>query len=464
MAHNRFHEPREVVAQALRTDGPELLHKPKRLASYVRSYSNMALPQTDVLVHEVDKTLLEPLRDVAFGTQEPTIADIREARIEIAEILEEERGQSSEISLEVADALAGGYADYAGLSLADVRTPKQKKPPKPPALVEKLRGVRRRIGIPDPKPLRSSDGQKLNIPVVPLVALACVVLLLVGGGMTLVHLTQPKSAEELPSISNQGAWIVTKTTYEEKSLYDEDSSYVVVSEFTLDDHGNATSLHQEGGWNGDTSVLNDVSFEIGKDGRLQHASKTSTKHTQEYDYEYGEYKDVDEQETQDFTYLWEFDDQGHAIAASVNKTDTSGRMVHYEYNDAAEISKRTTTASAETSTSTSTYTYDSNGLPTSREEVLFEEDVTTAMAYGYSYDYDAKGLPTQCVIESSDGTRVTETYTYGPEGTISSCVVEDEENGVYRTTTYEYAFVESPSIWARQMQRIYPTIDISLYL
>ena len=105
---------REAFAHTLRLGGTTLLGDPRRLVAYMLDIADQSRPEVRLAAQQINAELLTPL---ATASRAPSESSLLRARSHIEEVLIRDRFVSETYALTVADCLAGGFADFVGVSL-----------------------------------------------------------------------------------------------------------------------------------------------------------------------------------------------------------------------------------------------------------------------------------------------------------------------------------------------------------
>ncbi|MBR2682486.1 MAG: hypothetical protein IKE22_04370 [Atopobiaceae bacterium] len=237
---------------------------------------------------------------------------------------------------------------------------------------------------------------------------------------TVVEATEDTTEQQ----AETDVYVIKKATY--SYALPDGENYEEVVDYTIDDHGNTVKLSSQ--YVNEETTFDENGFET------QIVSK----------YEMGD--DVTT------TYTYERDDAGRVV----KRTDNTGGVKIWEYDENGKVSKITTTwmvsdingegESVDLGMMQRTTTYDTNGFPIRIEDQWPDSDPSTTE---YEFELGDNGLPSLATITVNYGDEVmtyTQTYEYDAAGNI---VKQTSDGDTSEVITYEWAKIDDPSEGAR---------------
>jgi len=119
---------RKAFAQTLRLGGITLLGDPRRFVAFMLDIADQSLPEVRLAAQQINADLLSPLLAAARTPNEATVV---RARSQIEEILIRDRFVNETYARTVAGCMAGGFADFMGVSLPDATNEAVQPAPEP---------------------------------------------------------------------------------------------------------------------------------------------------------------------------------------------------------------------------------------------------------------------------------------------------------------------------------------------
>lgn len=239
--------------------------------------------------------------------------------------------------------------------------------------------------------------------------------------------------------SGTGLWIMSKAVV---SVGDSRDTY----DYELDEHGNVLSERHT---RKSSSPKYDLDAKRTYSGMDEHGLWTL---------EEGDVVQGSSSYTTSYPYAWRLDGEGRPILVTYQSDEYAG-VVNYEWGvDGWLVGESTERHDGDGHSITE---IDEKGLivKTAAESAFNPGGVDCEL----SYSYDDSGRPVSCTIETINretgeviqNAAERESIEYDEHGNVVRIVAEDE-NPRYGATTIEmeYTYVEDPSLWATQMQRL----------